>query len=248
MTASAPNRSQVNRAGRAIRTFFRQSEPWPLRPDDRVLAAFGVLVEFRAVHQYPLTKTNMGLRSVLRTEGCAVEVSQRLKRIPTIVDKLRREPTMQLANMQDIGGCRAILESVADLRRVERRLRKNRPPLRVADYVDTPRRSGYRSVHVVVSYPDEEGVQRAIEVQLRTKVMHEWAYTVERLGGRIQQDLKSNVGPEPVLQWLRAVSEAMAAEETGKPVDHDLLRELAELRAAAVPYLEGRPNGGVAHE
>jgi len=48
----------------------------------------------------------MGLRSVVGTEGCTVEVTQRLKRVPTIVDKLRREPTMQLASMQDIGGCR----------------------------------------------------------------------------------------------------------------------------------------------
>ncbi len=45
----------------------------------------------------------MGLRSMVRTERCQIEVSQRLKRVPTIIDKLLREPTMQLANMQDIG-------------------------------------------------------------------------------------------------------------------------------------------------
>ena len=157
----------------------------------------------------------MGVRSVVATEQCEVDVSQRLKRIPTIVDKLRREPTMQLANMQDIGGCRAILDSVQDLRRVERRLRKNRPPLRVADYIASPKVSGYRGVHVVVSYLDSEGIDRAIEVQLRTRVMHEWAFTVERLGGRLKADLKSNVGPAPVLEFLRAASEAMAIEEEG---------------------------------
>jgi hypothetical protein len=43
----------------------------------------------------------MGLRSVVRTEGCNARVSQRLKRWYTIIDKLEREPTMQLANMQE---------------------------------------------------------------------------------------------------------------------------------------------------
>jgi hypothetical protein len=30
----------------------------------------------------------MGLRSVVKTEQCQIEVTQRLKRVPTIVDKL----------------------------------------------------------------------------------------------------------------------------------------------------------------
>jgi ppGpp synthetase/RelA/SpoT-type nucleotidyltranferase len=179
----------------------------------------------------------MGVRSVLATEQCEVDVSQRLKRIPTIVDKLRREPTMQLASMQDIGGCRAILENVPDLRRVERRLRKNRPPLRVFDYIDAPKASGYRGVHVVVSYPDVEGANRAIEVQLRTRVMHEWAFTVERLGGRLRLDLKSNIGPKPVLDFLRAASEAMAIEEKGGVVPPEIVARVSTLRRAAMPYL-----------
>lgn len=202
-----------------------------------MLAAFSVLIDFRAAHQYSLTKANMGVRSVVATEQCGVDVSQRLKRIPTIVDKLRREPTMQLANMHDIGGCRAILQSVPDLRRVERRLRKNRPPLRVADYIASPKASGYRGVHVVVSYPDLEGVNRALEVQLRTRVMHEWAFTVERLGGRLRADLKSNVGPEPVLEFLRAASEAMAIEEGGGVVPPEIVARVSTLRQAAMPYL-----------
>lgn len=117
----------------------------------------------------------MGLRSVVKTEQCEVEVSQRLKRIPTIIDKLVREPTMQLANMQDIGGCRAVLNSFDEVRRVQRRLSKNRPPLRVSDYIAEPRASGYRGVHVVVQYDG-----RPVEVQLRTQAMHEWAITKPR--------------------------------------------------------------------
>jgi len=161
-------------------------------------------------------------------------VGQRLKRVPTIIDKLTREPTMQLANMQDIGGCRAVLNSVDEVRRVQKRLSKNRPPLRVADYIDSPRASGYRGVHVIVAYDD-----RPIEVQLRTRMMHDWAITVEDLSGRLEFDLKSGVGPQPVLDWLAATSEAMVAEEAGEAVTAELANRLSELTMLAVPFLPG---------
>lgn len=159
MSPDPPSISQVNKAGRTLRAYQRGE----LVTDARYRAALSVLRAFRAAHSYPLTKANMGLRSMVLTEGCRVEVSQRLKRVPTILDKLMREPTMQLANMQDIGGCRAVLDNIKEVRRVQKRLAKNRPPTRVNDYVAAPRSSGYRAVHLVVQYDD-----RNIEVQLRT--------------------------------------------------------------------------------
>ena len=154
--------------------------------------------------------------------------------MPTIVDKLIRQPTMQLASMQDIGGCRAVLDSIGEVRRVERRLRKNRPPLRQNDYISSPRSSGYRGVHVIVLYDD-----RSIEVQLRTRVMHEWAITVERLSGRLREDLKSGQGPPILLELLSGISEAMATEEEDLTVDPSMLDRMRELREQAVPYLRG---------
>jgi ppGpp synthetase/RelA/SpoT-type nucleotidyltranferase len=201
-----PSKSQVNKAGRTLRRWARGE----LMSRDEHQSALGVLLDHRSAHRVPLTKATMGLRSVVRTEQCEVEVSQRLKRVPTIIDKLGREPTMQLANMQDIGGCRAVLNSIDEVRRVQRRLVRNRPPLRVSDYIAEPRSSGYRGVHVVVEYDS-----RPVEVQLRTQVMHEWAITVERLGGRLGEDLKSGYGPQPVLDLMEGISEVMAVEERG---------------------------------
>ena len=156
--------SQVNKAGRLLRKSATGGAS-----GEELANARDVLLEFRARHQGPLAKATMGLRSVVKTEACArVEVSQRLKRTPTILDKLTREPTLALANMQDIGGCRAVLASIDEVRRVEARLRKSRPPVGYSDYVTTPRSSGYRGVHLVVVYDG-----RRIEVQLRTLVMHE---------------------------------------------------------------------------
>jgi putative GTP pyrophosphokinase len=229
-------KAQVKKAGRTARQYLRQEIAW----GPEIESAFEVIWRYRAAHQYALTKATMGLRSMVRTEGCQVEVSQRLKRLRTILDKLVREPTMQLSTMQDIGGCRAVLASVDEVRRVESRLKKNRPLVGYRDYVVTPRPSGYRGVHVIVGYPDEYGMERAVEVQLRTRVMHEWAIAVERLSGRVNEDLKSGQGPAEVLALLKAVSEAMAIEEADGVVPEDHLDAIARLRQAAVPYL-GRP-------
>jgi putative GTP pyrophosphokinase len=139
---------------------------------------------------------------------------------------------MQLANMQDIGGCRAVLENIDEVRRVQKRLRFR--TLRLYDYIDAPRDSGYRGVHVIVQYDG-----RLTEIQLRTGLMHQWAYTVERLSGRLGVDLKGGHGPAPVLRWLKAVSEAMALEEAGQPPDTEAMERLEALRQKALPYLEG---------
>lgn len=207
------------------------------QPDERVAEAIEVILAFRAAHATPLVTANNGLRSMVRSEGCEVEVSQRLKRTRTILDKLVREPSLALARMQDIGGCRAVLNSIDEVRRVERRLCHNRPPLRVSDYIGSPRSSGYRGVHVIVKYGG-----RQIEVQLRTRVMHEWAFTVEKLAGRLSTHLKAD-GTHPVQLLMSAISRAMAIEETGGMVDADLLTEIATLRTDAEPYLAGGGSG-----
>lgn len=229
---SAPSNSQLNRAGKILRSWARGD----LVDEQRYESALATLLAHRAAHQYPLIKANNGLRSMVRTEQCDVEVTQRLKRVPTIIDKLRREPTMALASMQDIGGCRAVLNSVDEARRVQRRLSRNRPPVRVSDYIAAPRSSGYRGVHVVVQYDD-----RNVEVQLRTRMMHEWAITVEGLSGRLEADLKGGIGPAPVLALFEAISQAMALEEEGSVVGTDLLDTIESLRREAVPWISGGP-------
>jgi ppGpp synthetase/RelA/SpoT-type nucleotidyltranferase len=139
--------------------------------------------------------------------------------------------------MQDIGGCRSVLASIAEVRAVEQRLRRNREPRKVYDYIAAPRPSGYRAVHVVVTYEDGNHVSRPIEVQLRTKTMHEWAIAVERLSGRLGQEFKSDRGPREVLDLLAAISKAMAIEERGALVPADLVEERTKLRAEALPFM-----------
>lgn len=224
-----PSKSQVNKAGKVLRRWERDE----LVSQPGHAAALGVLLEHRAAHRIPLTKATMGLFSGqhggMPGGGFAAPEAR-----ATIIDKLIREPTMPLASMQDIGGCRAVLASIDEVRRVQRRMSKNRPPVRVSDYIAQPRASGHRGVHLVVAYDD-----RAVEVQLRTRAMHKWAFTVERVGGRLGEDLKSGRGPLPVLDLLGGISEVMAIEEEGGVVDQQALDRLSRLRTAALPFLGG---------
>lgn len=229
-TMPSPSNSQVKKAGSTLRKYFRGDIAGE-EGLNSALAAIDVVIAFRAAHAAPLVSANNGLRSMLRTESCRVEVSQRLKRMATILDKLQREPTLALVKMQDIGGVRAVLDDVDQVRRVEARIKKNRPVVGFSDYIAEPRQSGYRGVHVIVEYGPEA---RSIEIQLRTRVMHEWAITVERLGGALGENFKQD-GDTPVQRFMAAVSEAMAIEEQGGQPPLDLLDRISELRADAWP-------------
>lgn len=223
----APSNSQVNKAGRTLRHWFRGDEEYKTEHFDAAVAARDTVEAFRAAHAAPLVAANNGLRSMVRTENCPIEVSQRLKRMTTIVNKVvDREPTLALSKMQDIGGVRAVVDSVDQIRRVEARIRKNREVVGHSDYITAPRPSGYRGVHVIVQYGQDD---RQIEIQLRTRIMHEWAITVERLGGVHGVNFKQD-GDTPVQRFMAAASEAMAHEERGEEVPLDLARTIEVLR------------------
>ncbi len=237
MLDEVPSVTRVNRAGDILRAFLGGGS-WTLEEFDPFVQAFDVLEIWRAAHAAPLQAATMGLRSRVATAGCSDvrRVSQRLKRIPTILDKLRREPGMKLGRMADIGGCRAVVGDLDEVYRVAERYRKLSVPeiVKLRDYIKTPKEDGYRAVHLIVRYHG-----RLIEVQLRTLVQHEWAYTVESVTSRFGLAIKSGGGPQPVRDWFQAVSEAMALEEHGAVVDTDLLQRVHTLREEAQPYLQG---------
>lgn len=229
--------SQVAKAGTRIRRFLRGDDA----DRDRFWTSIDVLVEFRALHQKPLNAAQMGLRSAVKSDGHdpTTCVSSRLKRVPTIVDKLVREPTMSLANMQDIGGCRAILPTIADIRGVEKRLSQRKSRARelvdTRDYIAAPKATGYRGVHVIMRYHE-----RLIEFQLRSPFMHQWALAVENLTNRYDEDYKG-AWNDTITPWLALVSEAMALEELGRPVPEVLATEIDKQRIMSETYLQRRP-------
>jgi ppGpp synthetase/RelA/SpoT-type nucleotidyltranferase len=224
-----PSPSRVKKAGSRIRRYMRGDE----HDLDRALEEVEVMERWRRAHYVPLVSANNGLRSRARTLGINAEVTQRLKRRQTILEKLQREPTLDLSRMQDIGGCRAVVPDHADLRRLEARVVSRLPVVNVDDRVKTPRISGYRAVHIVVLYQG-----RAVEIQLRTQSMHAWALAAEDYSGEIGENLKQD-GTHPIQLFLAAAADIMDLNERGLPVPLEL-RELHESRrVAARPFLSG---------
>jgi GTP pyrophosphokinase len=68
---------------------------------------------WRAQHAYPLTMVNANLRHYVADYDS--QVTQRLKKHTTMLDKLVRQPTMDLTRMEDIGGCRVTLPTLAEV-------------------------------------------------------------------------------------------------------------------------------------
>jgi putative GTP pyrophosphokinase len=104
--ARAHSKKQLRKAGRLLRDLRPGSRP--VVPDD-FWEAVEIIEWWRAQHARPLGRVNAGLRYYVRKANAEPDVTQRLKRFSTIVDKLRREPTMQLDTMEDIAGVRAVL-------------------------------------------------------------------------------------------------------------------------------------------
>ena len=119
------------------------------------------------------------------------------------------------------------------LRELEARWLKTRRVSRTYDYITTPKSSGYRGIHLIVHYDDT-----SVEVQLRTVVQHEWSVSVERVGGRIGEDLKGSRGPKEVLDFFSLAATAMEIEERGRPVPQDLSGAVRAARVRAWPFMK----------
>ncbi|BBX66946.1 RelA/SpoT domain-containing protein [Mycolicibacterium psychrotolerans] len=138
-------------------------------------------------------------------------VAERRKRLPTILDKLKRHPTMSVTTMQDLGGCRVVLKNVPEVEQLANVLRdlprsKNRVT-KVYDYLRDdpgPRPSGYRGVHLVYEYGPSKVEYRGlrIELQIRTELQHAWATAVETMDLFSGSRLKYGKGEPEVLRYF----------------------------------------------
>ncbi|NMN01985.1 RelA/SpoT domain-containing protein [Bifidobacterium sp. DSM 109963] len=172
----------------------------------------------------------------------------RLKRLASIVAKVQRpEANFKLGELDDIGGCRLILETVEQVHQAADTL-KARLILKGSDgeknYIDTPRESGYRSYHLLTNNETPEGSYH-IEIQIRTKLQHYWSTAVEAAGeiyGAEYKSMETNrVNDEQEAERLcffKIVSSLFALEEHTSPVpgftdnQHDLRAQLRSLDCA----------------
>ncbi len=137
---------------------------------------------------------------------------------------------MRLSQMQDIGGCRAVVHTLPQLLALkEAYLNRSTAAAFVSlrDYVTWPAASGYRSIHLIYRYSSRTS-HRAVfdglltEIQLRTQLQHAWATAVETVGTLTSQALKSSEGSAQWLSLFRDIGSLFAIEEGTPPVPGSL--------------------------
>ena len=230
---------QIIKAGDMLRDIDQ------LTPEQREWA-LSVLDNFRALHAMPLNSFQATLRQRIARLGISdFIVAQRIKRKPTILDKLHRFADMQLKRMHDIGGIRAILPSMKDLEALKKQYQDQSAKLthklvQEYDYISTPKTSGYRGVHLVFSYhtshPDKQDYEGLrIEMQLRTQLQHVWATAVEIFEAFMGENFKSSKGSQEWLDFFALAASAFAYKEKQPVVPahadmsrEELLRQLKE--------------------
>jgi ppGpp synthetase/RelA/SpoT-type nucleotidyltranferase len=196
--------------------------------------ALSVVNNWRSAHGYPLNTLQIALRRRAVAADSKALVAQRIKRLPSIVGKLERFPSMSVARMQDLGGCRAVLRNIRNVETVTDAFleaqHKHRL-LRHDDYIASPKPSGYRGVHLVYAYKSDKrdtwnGL--AIEVQIRSSLQHAWATAVETVGLFTNQSLKSSIGEDSWLRFFQVMSSLIAIGE-GQPVVPETTSDFGEL-------------------
>lgn len=173
------------------------------------------LQEYRKSYSEALPFIFESLRKIVVSQDNKALVTFRIKRIDTIINKLRRfknkdgKGDMRLSRMWDIAGCRCILLSddekkifkVAEELRASKDILERRSPY---DHVTEPKPDGYRSYHMYVYRKEQE---KPIEVQIRNKEMHSWATLVEIFdilyGLGIKEGNKANLQQQFLLLYSR---------------------------------------------
>lgn len=227
--------NQINKAGKII------ADPFSISNEQT--EALVVLNNWRASHAYPLHV----ICSNLRRKNPEAIVVQRLKRLDSIIGKIQRFPDMQLYKMQDLGGCRVIVDNIEQVYNAVNEYKSSRIRhilKREYDYIASPKKSGYRSYHMVYQFRSESkdtyNKNMFIEIQFRTKLQHIWATAVEMMGIYTKSNLKSSQGEYDILRFFTLVSSLFAIEEnmTVCPDTSDWADELI----SEIKYLDNKNN------
>lgn len=214
------SRHQLDKAGMALigTDPFKRNE------------AFPIIEQWRETHLHVLQEFNKQILFFFKEHDISYSISSmRIKRMTSIESKLRNniDKGMKLGGMQDIGGIRFVFDTIDQLDRVSQALvhfiSEDFELIRKYDYIETPKESGYRSMHYVYRYRDTDPIYDglSIELQIRTKIQHSWAMAVETAGLISQTSLKADIADGSEWRGFFKLISALFAKEEGKPVHKD---------------------------
>jgi hypothetical protein len=223
------SRMDVNKAGDVLIN--------DISTDTEIEWALIVINNWRTSHNFPLNTFQRRLRDIAKKINAESLIAQRIKRLASIKLKLQLQPNMKMSQMQDLGGCRAIMKDIQELdgiieiykhesRGIKHTLHKEQ------DYITNPKLSGYRGVHLIYKYGSDKSTDfkdMRIEIQIRTLLQHAWATAVETVGTFIKMPLKSSLGDSGWLRFFTLMGSAMAIAE-GKAIVPGTSENIDKLR------------------
>lgn len=214
------SKTKIDRAGEVLKN--KASAP------EDIAKALDILSSWRAYHAIPLDTFATVLRQRIKKISDRAFVAQRLKRTPSILLKLLNHKTMRLSAMQDIGGLRAVLETTEDVYKLLDSYKKSKSKHSLFsqdDYIETPKKDGYRSIHLV--YKLAKAPNLFLEIQLRSQLQHIWATGVEVFGTLQNSSFKSGHGSKKWLEFFSLLSSIFAIKENRPPlkIHSELSRE-----------------------
>jgi ppGpp synthetase/RelA/SpoT-type nucleotidyltranferase len=197
-------------SNRAIASAGERFREYEEVPGDRDL-----LLRYREFSTEDLAQIFESMRALVA--GIPGLLSCRVKRLDSIVRKLRRQHAMDLVRMDDIVGFRLIVPTPEHQSQALDAFESAGLAHRVRDYRDDPP-MGYRAVHLIfrrqLQLPGAAGPSNyPYELQLRTYFQHLWASTSESFG----ESVKEGGGSEAVRSYLDGLSDRIRADEQENP-------------------------------
>ncbi|MDP2837802.1 MAG: RelA/SpoT family protein [Candidatus Moranbacteria bacterium] len=143
------------------------------------------------------------------------DISGRTKHLYRLYQKLKRHD-MDITRIYDLVAIRIIVPGIADCYEALGIIHREYRPMvgRIKDYISLPKPNGYQSLHTTIFGPDG----RILEVQIRTKKMHDeaeygiaahWLYTEKSrsIWRNIFSRQKHTVVPLKELTWITQLKE-----------------------------------------
>ena len=176
-----------------------------------------------------IERTMVLLKETLAEAGIDAEITGRAKHIYSIFRKMRQKQR-QFDEIYDVIGIRLIIpgDRSQDCYGALGIIHQMWHPIpgEIDDYIATPKQSMYQSLHTAVIGPDA----RALEIQIRTRQMHEVAEYGVAAHWRYKEGSKGDAKLEAKVAWLRQLldwqSEVNDAEEFVETVKSDVLEEM----------------------
>jgi GTP pyrophosphokinase len=177
-----------------------------------------------------VSRINSELTHKLNDDGLSATISGREKSAYSIWHKMQRKdvPFEQLADVmafrvlvEDVGECYHALGTIHSAYHVV--------PGRFKDYISTPKPNNYRSLHTGVIGPERQ----RIEIQIRTREMHEVAELGVAAHWLYKQETGSTDGPQ--YRWLRELVDILEHSSPEEFVEHTKLEMFQDQVFAFTP-------------